>query len=122
MLNQLTEMTSYNIVTTDFPFLEKPSNTKKRPALVLTKSVGPYGLVIVAFITSNIDLCEPTDIIIEQGQNEFSRTGLTKTSLIQLHKLFTLPLSELHDNIGSLSPEKSNEVQQKLKILFNLTD
>jgi len=113
-------MTSYNIVTTDFPFLEEPSNTKKRPALILTKVIGSYELVVVAFITSNIDLCEPSDIIIQQGNDGFSRTGLTKTSLIQLHKLFTLPISEIHDNIGSLSPSKSKEVQEKLRALFDI--
>jgi len=113
-------MISYNILTTNFPFIEDPLRSKKRPALAITKAVGPHQLVVVAFITTNLNRTEPTDILLEKKESYFSHTGLSHSSIIQLHKLFTLPVNQLQDNIGMLSPLKSKEVQKKLKTLFKI--
>ena len=110
----------YRIVGARFPYLDKFPQSKGLPVLIITEKIGPYSLVVVAYITTNIDVCEITDVTIEQGQKEFDRTGLTRTSIIQLHKLFTLSINEIYDDIGSLNHAKSKEVQQKLRMLFHI--
>lgn len=111
---------TYRIAGASFPYLDKGDQKKRRPVLVLTKDVGPHSLVVVAYITTNTDVRESTDILLQQGDGDFYRSGLSMTSLILLHKLFSLPLENIYDEIGSLSPKKSEEVQEKLSILFNL--
>lgn len=79
-------MFEYKIVLIPFPF-DDLNSIKVRPAICLTEPKGNYKHVVVAFITSKTpdDLSE-SDFLINKKAANFSRTGLSVTSIIRLHK------------------------------------
>lgn len=111
----------YRVVLVPFPF-DDPSATKVRPAICLTDAVGTYRHVILAFITSriNMDDLEATDVVLEPGQSGFAATGLRVPSTIRLHRLMTVSESLVLRELGELSPEMESEVDGKLRGLFGL--
>ena len=108
------------IVRIDFPLQDKPGKVKNRPALCLTEPIGKYRHVIVAPITSKTDRPVPTDVLLDQIEADFSSTGLSKTSVIQLHKLVSLGENRLLGEVGSLSAAHDEAVHTKLRELFKL--
>lgn len=104
------------ILSVNFPFLDKPSKTKARPALALTKPLGKYKVVIVAFITSQLDDEFLTDVKLE----DTLMSGLTKPSRIVLHKLYSAEPEQILGELGTLSDKQEQEVKEKLRTLFSL--
>ncbi|MFH1319756.1 MAG: type II toxin-antitoxin system PemK/MazF family toxin [Bacteroidota bacterium] len=108
------------IIVVKFPFIENPEQYKLRPVLCLTKAIGKYKLVVVAYITTNIEEKAETDILLDKKHSDFKKTNLTSTSLIKLHKLATISLFDAFGELGSLSDNTSLEVKDKLRLVFNL--
>lgn len=111
---------SYKIVVVAFPFIEKPKLIKKRPVLVLTSPTGKHKLIIVSSITTNTKEVLVSDILLEKNKDYFPKTGLIYDSKIELHKLFTVGLDQIEGEIGLLSQEKNQEVQNKLRQFFQI--
>jgi mRNA interferase MazF len=108
------------IVLTAFPFTDL-EGVKRRPALVLTNLRQQHSDVIVAFISSVIPtLLAETDVLLHINDPVFASTGLRRNSIIKVDKLATLDISIFSGELGDLEPSKMLEVQEKLKILFNL--
>jgi mRNA interferase MazF len=82
---------------------------KRRPVLVLTRSslVGRLRDVVVASITSTL---HGTAVEVPVGIDE----GLKHPSAVNLVNLQTVPRADLHQYVGSLSPEKMHEVCRAL--------
>lgn len=112
-------MDIYKIAQVDFPF-EEISKSKSRPCLVLTKPKGKYQSVIIAYMTSNHSQIENTDFVIDSDKIDFEETGLTKTTIIKLHRLEHISIDSLKGQIGNLSIQNSKQVKQKLSLLFEL--
>jgi len=113
-------MIKYKIILVPFPF-DDFSATKVRPAVCLTNEIGEYQHVIIAFISSQIPV-KPTDsgIEVKQNTNDFAITGLAVNSVIRLHRLVTIPKDLIKRQLGELSTIQQQEVNRKLKILFEL--
>ena len=113
-------MIKNKVVLVPFPF-DDLSGKKVRPAVCLTNEIGPYGHVILAFITSRIpDTILDTDLIIESDYTDFALVGLRVSSTLQLHRLMTLSRSMLLRELGVLSPLMIQKVEKKLFRLFEL--
>ena len=84
-----------DIILIEFPFSDL-SGSKKRPALVLAVH-GPD--VLVAFITSNTNYPELTDIVLRPD----AANGLRVPSLLKVHKLATLSQRLASGKIGAVS-------------------
>lgn len=113
-------MIKNKVVLVPFPF-DDLSGKKVRPAVCLTNEIGPYGHVILAFITSRIpDTILDTDLIIESDDTDFALVGLRVSSTLQLHRLMTLSRSMLLRELGVLSPLMIQKVEKKLFRLFEL--
>jgi mRNA interferase MazF len=108
------------LVRIDFPLLDKPGKVKNRPAVCLTKPIGRYNLVIVAPLSSKTSEILDTGITLVQTAHAFAMTGLSTTSVIQLHKLMCISEKRLQGEIGTLSAEWEDEVREKLRRLFAL--
>lgn len=113
-------MIKHKIVLVPFPF-DDFSDTKVRPAVCLTNKIGDYQHVIIAFISSQIPI-NPTisDIVIKHDDNDFAITGLAVNSVIRLHRLVTIPKYLIKRQLGELSARQQQEVNSKLKVLFEL--
>jgi mRNA interferase MazF len=101
-----------NIVLIPFPFTDLSGN-KLRPALILAESALD---VTVCFITTQLHWQEPTDILL----NPVSKNGIKKTSLIRLSKIATVDRILITGIIGSISPFQVSELNQKLKLIFQI--
>jgi mRNA interferase MazF len=102
-----------DIVLVPFPFSDL-SGSKFRPSLILIETEKD---VTVAFITTQIQWKEPTDLLLKPTNNN----GLKKESLIRLSKLATIDKDIVVGLLGSLSNEEMTELNTNLKILLLLT-
>jgi len=110
----------YNIILVTFPF-DDFSGSKVRPALCLTDFIGSYYHVVVAFITTNLlRETEKSDLTVTSSHQNFSQTGLAKTSLLRLHRLASISESMIISVIGSLPDDMRPEVVNKLKSLLDV--
>ncbi|MCK4937425.1 MAG: type II toxin-antitoxin system PemK/MazF family toxin [Methanosarcinales archaeon] len=108
------------IVLVPFPF-DDLSTSKVRPAVCLTDPVGPHRHVIMAFISSRMSIDQlETDIILNSGHADFAMTGLRVTSTLRLHRMMTVTTALIRRELGELSPQMQNEVDNKLRKLFGL--
>jgi mRNA interferase MazF len=108
----------YSIVLVSFPF-DDFTGDKVRPALCLTNEIGPYGHVIVAFISSNSATFHlGSDILLDKNLPGFSLTGLRVDSILRLHRLVTLPSKIIKRTLGNLPSDVQETVKKKLIELF----
>jgi mRNA interferase MazF len=113
-------VTKHRVVLVPFPFDDLTSN-KVRPAVCLTNPIGPHRHVVLAFVTSRV-APDPlaTDLIIDAGDRDFAATGLRVSSTLQLHRLMTATTALIKRELGQLSPKMQNEVDNRLRKLFDL--
>ncbi len=105
-------MTRGKIVLVSFPY-DDFYRSKVRPALCLTDPIGPYELIVVAFITSKMKAQ------ILESDLPLSGYGLDRSSRIQLHRLMTVSTARIHREVGFLSPELMSSARVKLECLFH---
>ncbi|HEX6982258.1 MAG TPA: type II toxin-antitoxin system PemK/MazF family toxin [Balneolaceae bacterium] len=101
-----------DLVLVPFPFTDL-SSTKNRPALILTATDKD---ITLSFITTQTKWAGQEDVYLTPT----SQNGLKKKSVIRLAKITTLEKNLVLGKLGKLSEKKVNEVNDKLKILFNL--
>jgi len=113
-------MTRHKVVLVQFPF-DDLSSAKVRPAVCLTKPIGPHQHLIVAFVTSRIP-ARPleSDLLIESSDADFAATGLRVSSTLRLHRLMTVTADLLSRELGALSPAMQAQVQERLRVVFEL--
>ncbi len=105
-------MAKGDIVLITFPFTDL-SSSKLRPAVVLADT----NLDITAcFITTQIGWQEPTDVLLSPTITN----GLKKQSLIRTSKIASLDKALAKGLLGRLEPTELAELNDKLKILFQL--
>ncbi|GIW59799.1 MAG: hypothetical protein KatS3mg087_0865 [Patescibacteria group bacterium] len=110
----------FDIVNVDFPFIDKPSKSKLRPALIISKARGRHEIIVIAYITTKKSVLLDTDIVLDNNDDSFIQTGLKRTSYIRLHRISTAQLSKLKGEIGILPEKYHQEVKDKLKLLLEL--
>ena len=110
----------YKVVLVPFPF-DDLSGSKVRPAVCLTDAVGPHRHVVIAFITSAVPLTlEPTDVLLDSQNADFTGTGLRVRSALRLHRMVTVSATIIQRQLGVLTPNLQAQVQQRLLTLFGL--
>lgn len=108
------------VVLVPFPF-DDLSSSKVRPAVCLTEPIGQHNHVVLAFITSRLPKNpELSDVILHSDAEGFASTGLRVSSTIRLHRLMTVTTELVRRELGELSPKQQQEVNQKLRGLFEL--
>ena len=101
-----------DIVLITFPFTDLSGN-KLRPAVILIDASLD---LTVAFVTSNINRQEPTDVFL----NPNSMNGIRSNSLIRTSKIATLDRSLAKGLLGRLSISELAELNRNLKSLLQL--
>ncbi|MGB7201236.1 MAG: type II toxin-antitoxin system PemK/MazF family toxin [Pyrinomonadaceae bacterium] len=108
------------IVLVPFPF-DDLSSSKVRPAVCLTSEIQPYGHVVLAFITSQMQTnVSATDFVINNTDPDFITNGLKVSSTIRLHRLLTVSKMLIHRELGTLSPKQRSEIDLRLMKLFEI--
>ena len=109
-----------NILSVNFPFLDNPQQSKLRPGLALTKPLGKHKIIIIAYITTQLDDVLPSNISLDLHDEELPTTGLTQPSVIMLHKLAGVVEERIKGQLGILPQRYEAEVLAKLRQLFHL--
>ncbi len=111
----------YKIAVVDFPCIDNRNEHKERPVLVLTKAIGGHHLLVVAYMTTQMQKRDETDILLESRKEYFKKTGLSKDSLIKLHKLTIVQFEDLKYTLGELSENFVPELHRKMMHLFQIS-
>src|ERR1039457_4562217 len=107
------------IVLIKFPFTDLKSS-KRRPAIVVSKTTNNKNDVIVAFISSSIPITfSETDYLFDIANKDFKSSGLKKKSVFKLDKIATLNTSIFTGETGSVSSETLIEIDKKLRIALD---
>ncbi len=101
-----------DIVLITFPFTDL-SGSKLRPAVILTDTNLD---LTVSFITTQVQWQESTDVILLPNLTN----RLKRQSLIRTSKIATLDRSLVKGLLGRLTPNELTELNNKLKLLFQL--
>jgi mRNA-degrading endonuclease toxin of MazEF toxin-antitoxin module len=111
-------MKQYQIVIVDFPYIDNPTESKKRPCVLLSKPKGKYSIVIVGFITSreNIIKLDKNDVIIQPN----TINSLNKVCVAQVYKLTSIMEQDIVGTIGMLNTSESSSIQHNLRKVFEL--
>jgi mRNA interferase MazF len=113
-------MIKNSIILVPFPF-DDFSDTKVRPDLCLTGSIGEFDHIVIAFISSKVpEFLEESEISFTKENPGFQDTGLLVDSVLKLHRLTTIPKFLIPRKLGSITPLYQQEVQSKLKLLFGI--
>ncbi len=108
------------IVLTRFPFTDL-SSSKRRPAVVISKTNKYDNDVIVAFISSVIPgKLSETDLVIYETDIAYKKTGLRKKSVFKLNKIATLEKTIFSGELGYVSEEILMKIEEKLIIALDL--
>jgi len=105
-------MAKGDIVLITFPFTNL-SGSKLRPAIILIETNLD---ITVCFITSQINWQEQTDVLLFPSD----KNGIKKQSLIRTSKIATIDKNLAQGLLGRLSKNDIRELNNKLKILFQL--
>jgi mRNA interferase MazF len=96
-----------------FPYTDL-TGTKLRPTVILTETDVD---ITASFITSQLQWQEPTDLLLTPSYTN----GLKKQSLIRTGKISTLSKDLVTGLLGILLADELDELNQRLKILLQLT-
>jgi mRNA interferase MazF len=109
------------IVLSPFPFTNL-TESKLRPAVVVSDSDREDADVILAFITSVFDgrKLSATEEFVSASDKEFASTGLKKDSVFKMDKLATIEKSIIVGELGEASAGLQEKLDAKLKIALAL--
>lgn len=108
------------VVLAVLPFTDL-TGRKQRPALVVSPENRPGDDILVAFVMSfKGNPLQGTDLLIPADDPDFVGTGLKRSSVVRLGKLFTLQKGLLVGRLGDLSPRLMGEVDARLRIALGL--
>lgn len=108
------------VVLAVLPFTDL-TGQKRRPAVVVSPENRPGDDVLVAFVTSFAGApLQATDLLISEDDPDFKGTGLKRSSVVKLQKLFTLQKGLLVGRLGDLSPRLIEEMDARLRLALGL--
>ncbi len=96
------------VVVLDFPYSDL-IHFKKRPALIIKVPKGEDIIICQITATSREELVE-----IPIVNRDFNKGGLKKDSYARIDKITTTKSTRIKYKIGSLKPEKFNEILNKI--------
>ena len=109
-------MQESNIVLIDFP--QSNGGSKVRPALIL-KRLPKYQDFLVCGISTQIhQYIEDFDLIINEEDKYFDKTGLNKTSIIRLFFLAVVSSENISGSIGKIPHSLHKKLLERLAMFI----
>jgi mRNA interferase MazF len=110
-----------DIVLIKWPFTDL-TTSKVRPALVISSDECTQRGedAIFAFISSQTSKLQSTDVLLEDNDPEFGKTGLKKSSLIKTDKIACLSKVLASSLLGEVGRSTMSKLNKNLKIVLDL--
>lgn len=106
-----------DIILIDFPFTV-PTQSKIRPAVVLTVTQDKYQDIVICAISSIVPATiAPREILLTTVDPAFSATGLRVDSVIKIDRIATLRSTDVIIKLGQCPPSLWNEIVAKFRTL-----
>ena len=103
-----------DVIVIKFPFSDL-SNTKKRPALIITKPLGED--ILLAQITSKLNT---NNFSVSINKKDFEKEYLLVESVVKLNRLFSADQSIIEYKVGRLTNKKMKEIETRLIQLIKM--
>lgn len=91
-----------DVVLVQFPFTDL-SQTKLRPAIVLSVSAALNEITLCFVSSQNINNLNPEEFALNSSQPEFAQTGLRVSSKVRVTRMITLQHQLIQRRLGQLS-------------------
>ena len=104
-----------SVVLIRYPFTDL-SGEKRRPAVVLARS--HRGDVIVASIGTHIGKRSLYEVLLKKDDEDFEKTGLHETSVVDVDRIMTLDLRVASGELGFMPARYYQRVVRKLSELM----
>lgn len=104
---------SFDVIRVPFPFSDKDIS-KTRPAIVLSKDKGSE-LLVCCMVTS----AKASSFELDFTVNDIPPTGLPKSSVVRVEKIFTIDKRLILNKEGQLSTLDSKMLKRKFFELFD---
>ena len=89
------------------------SEGKLRPALLLSEVPGPYEDWLICMIFSQVhQRIDGFDELIEEGDEDFARSGLKVTRVIRIGRLAVVEGGMLEGRMGTIKPERMTRIRE----------
>ena len=109
---------SGQIVTFPFPQTDLAAG-KLRPALLITKTPGPFEDWLLCMISTEVrQAVAGFDEIVAVTDSDFERTGLRTLSVIRVSRLAVVSSHLLVGAIGMIAPDRLNQIRSRLSDWF----
>jgi len=106
-----------DVILIDFPFTI-PTQSKIRPAVVLTVTQDKYKDIVICAISSVVPATiAPREILISTSDPSFPATGLRVDSVIKIDRIATLRTTDVIIKLGHCPPNLWNELVAKFRNL-----
>ncbi|MCI0695607.1 type II toxin-antitoxin system PemK/MazF family toxin [candidate division KSB1 bacterium] len=106
-----------DIILIDFPFTV-PTQSKVRPAVVITETHDKYNNLVVCAISSVLpSTITNREILISKNDPAFPSTGLRVDSVVKIDRIATLRQSDVITKLGHCEPVLWDEIRNKFKNL-----
>jgi mRNA interferase MazF len=106
-----------DVILIDFPFTI-PTQSKIRPAVVLTVTQDKYKDIVICAVSSVVPaMLTPREILISSGDPSFPATGLRVDSVIKMDRIATLRTTDVIAKLGHCPPNLWDKIVAKFRTL-----
>ncbi len=109
-----------DVVLVQFPFTDL-SQTKLRPAIVLSVSTALNEITLCFVSSQNINHLTSEEFALNSSQPEFAQTGLRVSSKVRVTRMITLQHQLIQRRLGQLSSQHIQQLNTLLIQAFQLT-
>lgn len=112
-----------DIVLVRLPFVQDPSKSKTRPALVIQNDIGnrfSANTIVLPISTTIPSKSYPTHYRIKAASAIGKKAGLDKDSIIQGETILTIPQTLINKKLGKLPASAMLHVERCIKISLGM--
>ncbi|NJO41150.1 MAG: type II toxin-antitoxin system PemK/MazF family toxin [Cyanobacteria bacterium CRU_2_1] len=114
------DLSKGDVVLVEFPFTDL-SQTKLRPAIVLSVSVALNEVTLCFISSQNVSHLTSAEFALKSDEPEFLGTGLRVSSKVRVTRMITLQHQLIQRRIGKLSSRQIQQLDTLLIQAFQLT-
>lgn len=121
-------ITTGSVIRAEFPFLDKPGQSKTRYGVVISDdefhNLFQKKRYMVAYMSSakHSYILEDWEFVVKEGSEIFAQSGLSKTTIIKVHRLYPIQEDTVKSVVGTIPISLVLEIRNKaIKKMFAIS-